>query len=229
MIYITGDTHGDFSIIESFCFHNKTTLSDVLIILGDVGINYFCDPYDRKLKEKLSNLPITLFCVHGNHEKRPESIASYKEVEYFGGVVYMEPTFPNLLFAKDGEIFEFNGKSCVVVGGAYSIDKAIRILNGWGWWDDEQPSEEIKKRVVERLGAENWSVDIVLSHTCPFKYMPTEAFLPGIDQNYVCNETEEWLDTIEEKLNYSRWYCGHFHIEKEIHKMRFLYRSIIVT
>jgi 3-oxoacid CoA-transferase subunit A len=103
----------------------------------------------------------------------------------------------------------------------------IRVLNNWGWWDDEQPSEEIKGRVVKRLEAENWKIDIVLSHTCPYKYMPTEAFLPGIDPKHVCNETEKWLDVIEQKLNYSRWYCGHFHTEKDIHKMCFLYKSIL--
>jgi hypothetical protein len=25
MIYITGDTHGDFSSVERFCYHNETT------------------------------------------------------------------------------------------------------------------------------------------------------------------------------------------------------------
>ena len=72
MIYITGDTHGDFSIVEGFCQHNETTTDDVLIILGDVGINYFGEPHDLDLKKELSDYPITLFCIHGNHEKRPE-------------------------------------------------------------------------------------------------------------------------------------------------------------
>lgn len=41
MIYITGDTHGDFSRINDFCFKNKTTTDDIMIILGDAGINYY--------------------------------------------------------------------------------------------------------------------------------------------------------------------------------------------
>jgi len=227
MIYITGDVHRDFSIIESFCRYRDTAADGVLIILGDAGINFRGDPHDRKLKEELSKLPITLFCIHGNHEMRPESIGSYEERLYFNGIVYKENAYQNLLFAKDGEIYEFNNRRCIVIGGAYSIDKELRLTNRWGWWADEQPSDEIKRRVEKRLDAENWNVDIVLSHTCPYKYMPTEALLPEFDQTQVNNDTEKWLGAIENKLNYSQWYCGHFHIEKDIYKIRFLYKSIL--
>jgi len=36
---ITGDTHGDFGRVESMCALADTTKDDLLIILGDVGIN----------------------------------------------------------------------------------------------------------------------------------------------------------------------------------------------
>ena len=41
--YITGDTHGDFSRIAEFCRSNGTDTNDVMIILGDAGINYYLD------------------------------------------------------------------------------------------------------------------------------------------------------------------------------------------
>ena len=52
-------------------------------------------------------------------------------------------------------------------------------------------------------------MDVVLSHTCPERYIPVEAFLSGIDESTVDNSTEEWLGSIEEKLNYVAWLCGH--------------------
>jgi len=61
MIFITSDNHRKFTHIEKFCAKNDTTTSDTLIILGDAGINYFGNPQDLRLKEKLSKLPITLF------------------------------------------------------------------------------------------------------------------------------------------------------------------------
>lgn len=124
--YITGDTHGDFGRIEQFCLENDTTSDDVLIILGDAGINYYLDSSDRNLKEELSQLEITLFCVHGNHEARPWETGDYDEKEWNGGIVYVEEQYPNILFAKDGEVYDFNEKSVIVIGGAYSVDKYYR-------------------------------------------------------------------------------------------------------
>ena len=77
MIYLTGDTHGNFDHIRRFCELNNTTKDDVLIILGDAGINYYLNKRDYKLKQELQNLPITLFCIHGNHEERPENVGTY--------------------------------------------------------------------------------------------------------------------------------------------------------
>ncbi len=66
---------------------------------------------------------------------------------------------------------------------------------------------------------------MVLSHTCPLRYEPTEAFLPGLNRSTVDDSTERWLDTIEARLSYERWYCGHFHIEKKIDKLQFMFND----
>jgi 3-oxoacid CoA-transferase subunit A len=224
MVFITGDTHREFERIEEFCYSYDTEESDVLVILGDAGINFYGEPNDSELKMELIELPITLFCIHGNHEKRPESIKSYEETERFGGAVYWEPAFPNLLFAKCGEIYTFGGLRCIAIGGAYSVNKH-QLKEGVSWWPDEQPSDEIKKRVEKRLEAEGWQVDIVFSHTSPYSYMPREAFIPGLKQYTVDNSTEKWLDFIERKLEYSVWYCGHFHTDKIDNKICFMSRG----
>ena len=41
------------------------------------------------------------------------------------------------------------------------------------------------------------------------------------------DSTEEWLNTIEDKLTYSRWYCGHYHTNKIIDKMKFLFKDFL--
>ena len=225
MTIITGDTHGDFKHVESLCIFAGTTKKDLLIILGDAGVNYYGNKKERNFKNLLSKLPITILCIHGNHERRPESLGTYKEVSWHDGVVYAEQDFPNLLFAKDGEIYDINGKKCLVIGGAYSVDKEYRLERNLGWWADEQPSEEIKRRVEKRLDAENWRVDAVFTHTAPLKYEPREMFLDFIDDSKVDKKTEIWLDTIEDRLDYNQWYCGHYHTNKTIDKIRFLYND----
>lgn len=225
MIFLTGDTHGDFRRIKQFCQRMNTTHDDTLIILGDAGFNYYGNYRDRNAKVYVSKLPVTLFCIHGNHEMRPTSIPTYKEKPYRGGTVWYEGAYPNILFAKDGEIYDFDGKQCIVIGGAYSVDKYYRLAMGWNWFSDEQPSGEIKRRVEKQLAAVGNEIDVVLSHTCPLRYEPTEVFLKEIDQTTVDKSTELWLGEIEKKLTYSKWYCGHYHIAKKIDKLQFMFED----
>lgn len=152
MIYITGDTHGNFKRIKEFCQKMNTNTDDILIILGDAGINYHLNEFDDDLKRGLSKLPITLFCIHGNHEARPHTIESYEETKWRGGTVYIEPKYPNIIFAKDGEIYDFDGKKTIVIGGAYSVDKEVRLVRGWKWFKDEQPGRWAKRRVEITIG-----------------------------------------------------------------------------
>lgn len=85
--YLTGDCHGDFKKIDFFCQNHDTGKDDVMIILGDAGINYWLDKTDQKVKKHLSGLPINFLVVHGNHEARASEIGSYKERKWMGGTV----------------------------------------------------------------------------------------------------------------------------------------------
>ena len=221
-VYITGDKHGTYDDVFEFCYKYKTNRDDILIILGDAGINYFLNDKDYILKNSLLELPLTLFCIHGNHEERPENISSYETKLFNNGIVYFESDYPNILFAKDGEIYNFNDKKVLVIGGAYSVDKYYRLINGFNWYESEQPDEEIKMRVKSNLKANDNKVNIILSHTCPYKYLPYEAFLDSIDQSTVDNSTEKFLDELEQNVKYDKWYCGHFHIDKKIDRIRFM-------
>lgn len=225
MTYVTGDTHGDFSRFIYFSSRVKPTKDDVMVVLGDAGLNYYMGKKDETTKQFVSGFPFTTFCIHGNHEMRPANLPGYITKEYCGGKVWYEEKYPNILFAKDGEIFSFGGRECIVIGGAYSVDKYYRLAMGWNWFKDEQPSNETKAYVEEQLGRRNYKIDIVLSHTCPLSYEPTEVFLKGLDQSTVDKSTEEWLGKIEAKLSYRKWLCGHYHTTKKIDKIQFMFED----
>lgn len=229
MVYYTGDIHGSDREINRFCRRMKLTENDIVVILGDVGANYSGNEMDRAFKSALSWLKPTIFCIHGNHEMRPSTIPSYKMKEWNGGHVWYEEEFPNLLFAKDGDIYTLDGVEHLVIGGAYSVDKYYRLMRGYRWFPDEQPSEEIKADVEATLERCGWVVDTVLSHTCPYKYEPREAFLPMINQDSVDDSTERWLDGIETRLYYEHWYCGHWHINKKVEKLHFLFHDFVMA
>ena len=230
MIYYTGDIHGEVLCAADIVARCGITDKDVLVILGDVGMNYYGNSHgDKHRKKKLNKLGVPIFCIHGNHEMRPETISTYHEKKWRGGFVYVEEEYPNLLFAKDGEIYDLDGQKAIVIGGAYSVDKWYRLRMDMNWFADEQPSDEIKCRVIKKLEEQDWNMDVVLSHTCPERYIPIEAFLSGIDQSTVDNSTEEWLGSIEERLKYTAWLCGHWHINKRIDKLQFLFHDVICS
>ena len=50
MFYITGDTHGDFSRYLAFADKIQPTEQDVMIVLGDAGLNYYTGEKDAVRK-----------------------------------------------------------------------------------------------------------------------------------------------------------------------------------
>ena len=241
--FITGDKHRNFKYVKNFCRDMNTRRKDVIIILGDSGFNYYEDERDNKLKSEISNLNITLFCIHGNKENRPQNVGTYGIRSFCGGKVYYEPKYPNIYFAIDGEIYNFEGKKYMVVGGAHSVDKMRCLEQHKPFWEDEMPDETTKAKVEQKLSAEGNKIYGMKTHTCPIEYLPTEMFVstrqnadikrkpkksksknffkPDIDRS-----TEEWLSKLEKQLDYKVWYCGHYHIDKEIDKINMMYSGI---
>lgn len=140
--------------------------------------------------------------------------------------MYYEEEYPDLLFTKDGEIYDFDGKRGILIGGAYSVDKEFRIRSGMPWYASEQPSPEIKAHVEEQLEKCGWTVDYVLSHTCPRHLEPTDLFLNFIEQDRVDKTTENWMSELHGKLTYEKWYFGHFHGERVYNSAEMLYNTI---
>ena len=223
-ILITGDVHGDFQPIrEIYQYMLKKyplTENDTLIILGDFGGNFFLNHRDVEYKKKLETYKITYFIIRGNHEERP-SICMEKNPnawhieELWGNQVYVENDFPYIKYALDipakYEIPTAQGTpiKTLVLPGAYSVDKYYRIANNWSWFPQEQCNEEEMAAGVVLAQSDTW--DLVLSHTCPVIYEPTDLFLPTIDQSMIDKSTERWLGEIEYNLNYKLWCWGHFH------------------
>ena len=224
MVYVTGDTHRDFSRLRLL----DLTEDDLVIVLGDVGINYYMDETDAAVKKKLNKMPCKFFFIRGNHEERPENIPGYKLTEVDGivkGNVYIQKRYPKLMFAADGPV-EIDGYKCFVVNGAYSVDKEYRISRRFPWFPDEELSNEEMDRILA-LAEETGTVDYVFSHTCPQKSVPVDTFMLTVDQSTVSHRMEEFLDKIDGVLDYKRWWCGHYHIDYTIDKLRFMFYDIL--
>lgn len=241
--FITGDKHRHFDRVKEFCREMNTRRKDILIVLGDTGFNYYDDKRDDELKKEISQLNITLFCLHGNKENRPQNVGTYGIRSFCGGKVFYEPKYPNIYFAIDGEIYTFEGKRYMVVGGAHSVDKMRCLEEGTPFWYDEMPDDTIKATVEANLLAEGNKIYGMMTHTCPIDYLPTEMFMstrqnatikrkprkakskklfkPDIDRS-----TEIWLGELEKKIDFEVWFCGHYHVDKQIDKIQMMCHDI---
>lgn len=227
MPFITGDNHGKFNYIIDFLNWAADDRGETLIILGDVGLNYILNHSDQDLKRHINRRlgKHKLFCIRGNHEARPENICTYQTMEYWGGKVYFEPEFPNLLFAIDGQIYHIpinyeKTITTLVAGGAYSPDKHYRLVNKLRWFADEELTSQEWEGIFNNPQLK--SVEMILSHTCPIDYTPYEALDPRYNQTSIDKTTEHNLQKLYNIIKPTIGFCGHFHIQKKHDNLIFM-------
>lgn len=85
----------------------------------------------------------------------------------------------------------------------------------------------LSSAVKGQLEQAGWQVDYIFSHTAPLQYEPRHAFIPGLKQSLVNTSTERWLDTIQRRVHYHGWFCGHYHIDDQMGPVRILYNDFL--
>lgn len=120
MIYITGDTHGDFRNVERFCEKMQTSEDDVLIILGDAGINYYGPEQDKRKKKYLESLPINDDCIYTPGVVVFKSDTDYPQLlpeEKWYSVNVLTCAAPNLRERPSNEMNAGDGDAAVHISG----------------------------------------------------------------------------------------------------------------
>lgn len=87
-IFLTGDTHGDFSRFRPDIFYEQAGLTkdDCTIICGDFGGVWDGSPEEQGQLDWLEQRPYTTLFVSGNHENY-DLLAQYPVEEWHGGQV----------------------------------------------------------------------------------------------------------------------------------------------
>lgn len=212
-IFVTGDIHGDyFDLRYRVGKIPDASKDDLLIILGDCAFfyhHYYGDTErDYNFQELCAELPVTILAIQGNQEV-PYREMPADRIKLFGGDGFESR---GIYFAENGAELRINDKSFLVIGGAYSVDKDIRLLRGYAWWENEELTDTELSGIEKHVAGKKY--DYVLTHACPYSNLPKEVFLPGVDQSKILNRTEKSLDRIKGNIKYKQWYCGHFHTDK---------------
>ena len=203
MIRITGDVHGQLAPFERLDREYLWKPGDMLIICGD-----FCLKRDRAAEnaflDALAERPYLILFVDGNHEDFPALNALPVE-EWHGGKVHR--LRPNVLHLMRGQIFTLCGRTFFTMGGAYSIDRAVRV-KGQSWWDEEIPSDAELDEAGANLLACGKRVDYVLTHQMPAELIRWKMHaVPDPHEQSLIG----FLDYVLFDIQFEHWYCGHWH------------------
>lgn len=226
MIYVTGDTHNLLNVdkIEDFIKNNKVSKNDYLIISGDFGCPSFGHeiPYD-KAYYFWTEIPMQILFVDGNHENFFE-LNNLPIEEWNGGKIHR--LAPNIIHLMRGQIYTIENKTFFTMGGATSPDKVQRIL-GFSYFEEEDCSYSETKEALDNLDKVNYSVDYIITHTIGNEFLKKNlSDIFSIYPEYSGN-INNFLDYIEEIVDYKHWYFGHLHKDIEFEKTTLLYNKII--
>ena len=244
MIYVTGDTHGNFRRFQPEYFPEQAgvTKNDVVIIAGDFGGVWFGDSRDDETLDWLERLPFTLAFVCGNHENY-DALERYPVAEWHGGKVHR--VRPHVLHLMRGQVFELESYRFFTMGGAQSHDIGDGILDmdspdfyeqydslrrnrgqfridHISWWQEELPSGEEYAEARQTLERLNWKVDYVITHCAP------TAIQQKINADFKQDKLTEFLNEIQSRSQFHYWLFGHYHDNRIIdEKYVMLYEQMV--
>lgn len=202
MIYITGDTHANYNdFIKRICRY-PIKKDDTVIICGDFGF-VWDDTRHSFLLAKLTALPFNIAFIDGNHEDF-NLLNTYPVEEWHGGKIHM--IAPNIFHLMRGQLFTIERKTFFTMGGAYSIDKALR-KEGVNWWAEELPNSNDYRTARETLEKCGYKVDYVITHTVPECVIYYIGHVPDSHDA----ELTGYFEWLYRKLEFKKWFAGHFH------------------
>lgn len=244
-IFLTGDTHGNFSRFEDSSFPEQAGLTkqDCVIIAGDFGGIWNGSPEEQRQLDWIEDRPFTTLFISGNHENY-DLLSQYPAEEWSGGRV--QRIRPSVLHLMRGQVFQIQGMKFFTMGGARSHDTEGGILepdspgfeerrkwldandilyrvNHQTWWKEEMPSQEEYQTARSNLEECGWNVDYIISHCCSTSVL--DELSGGF---YQSDPLTDFLDEVTRRCQFKYNFFGHYHTSQIIQKKYILlYESII--
>lgn len=178
-ILVAGDWHANtrwaVHVVEQAAKLLAGEPEPLIIQLGDFGIwpgPHGAD-YIRQLALACSTHNVNIWFIDGNHE-------DFTQVGQFDPEISKHPlpcpadsqrAYLRITHLPRGQRWEWHGRTWLALGGAVSVDKAVRT-EGDGWW----PQEEITRDEAEQVVADG-PADVMITHDAPSGI--TYAFPPA--------------------------------------------------
>jgi len=208
-IHVVGDIHEESGLLNKYINkHNP----EVLILVGDCAF-YWNEPKYSDIDkvtavlstdalDRLKPRNTKIFWLRGNHDE-----VSYLDSHFSRNAKEPIEIKPNVFYCPIGTMLSINGKECLFVGGASSIDADART-EGIDWWPDEVVTGDDFKYIADTTE----KIDIVFSHTVPEEFTILEPKLSMGNYLIKFNDPSRvFLSNILHKYTPSYWFAGHWH------------------
>lgn len=201
MIYVTGDTHGDYDALNE---RNLRQLKkgDKLIVTGDFGFVWDHSKNELKHLDKLAHKKYDILFVDGAHENF-DLLGQYKEVDLYCGKG--RKLAGNIYLLKRGEVYLIDGKTVFALGGGLAPHD-----ENLGTDTPSMPTDEELKYAVDNIQAHHRKVDLIITHEAPASVKKL------IDKNAVINDLNIFLDTVMHNTRYGQWFFGSLHEDRTV-------------
>ena len=209
MVYVTGDMHGQLERLYDREFR-KLKKGDTLIVCGDFGYIFNGSPEEKQVIKYLSKRKFVTAFIEGTHDNM-EVINRARVTVWKGGKVHR--IMGNVLHLMRGQIFDIEGFRFFTFGGGESLDKDMRIEEGF-WWREELPTPEEMALGASRLDEEGLKVDYILTHEPPQLLKSAMQLRQGVEQKV--SKLNGFLEEISRTCEFKHWYFGSLHEDKTL-------------
>ena len=228
-LYCIGDIH--YKINSLVKILKKLKRNSTVVCVGDIGLGFprnitGCCEDDGDILSEINHIgymkDLNIILLRGNHDNPDVWDRDNK------------PKHDNLIFIKDVEHLKFRDKNIMLIGGAVSVDRELRII-GRDYWLNECVSPTAKEQVAFKLfnndDCLNCEFDYMISHTAGTSAPPAtlgsgivERFAQH-DPSLIANLLDE-RELVEECFRMTkakRNIYGHFHhsIDEEVEGIRY--------
>lgn len=219
-LYLIGDLHTNYKAFKEQIENNKSLKDCTFIFLGDMDFRDEETAYNqfKKLDKMLYDRNINSYVIRGNHDN-----PKLWESEMFDLGVGNNLPFWNKFFSfrpiGSHTRISINGNVGIALSGAVTINRAD-LKEGINYWPKYDKVELPPDFIDYGEGLKN--IDFVIGHTGPvhndiFKEQKTgcEKYLQDGFLVQDLDDEQKLLRSILRRYRPKRWYCGHYHFEKD--------------